>query len=149
MDRRSTLPKRFLTPAEKRTVEEAVARAEGTTSGEIRVAVVRKAGDALAEAGRLFTSMGMDRTADRNGVLILLAVADRRFAIVGDRGVDAILGADGWQSIRDEMAGRFAAGEFGAGLAGAVERVGSLLAANFPRRPDDVNELPDSVVEIP
>ncbi len=146
---RSLFPKRFLEPGERREVEAAIARAERATSGEIRVAVVGKAADVLAEAGHLFVSLGMDRTDGRNGVLILLAAADRRFAIVGDRAVDTRIGRDGWEAIRDGMAGHFSAGRFGAGLVGAVERVGGLLAAHFPRRPDDVDELPNSVVEVP
>jgi len=36
-------------------------------------------------------------------------------------------------------------GRPGEGIAAAVKEIGALLARHFPRRDDDVNELPDDV----
>ncbi len=148
MPDRSSRPTGFLTPEEKRRVEEAIARAEEGTSGEIRVVISRKAkGDPLEAARRTFARLRMHETRERNGVIIFLAVADRRFAIFGDEGIHRIVGQGGWEHIRDGMAERFRKGDFAGGLVYAVEEVGKVLAEHFPHRSDDVNELPDEVVE--
>ncbi len=145
---RSRRPGAFLTPEEKARVEAAIAEAEKGTSGEIRVMITRKArGDPLEAARRAFERLGMHRTRERNGVLILLAVAERRFAILGDEAVHRLIGQEGWEHIRDRMAEYFRQDDFGGGLEYAVREVGRVLAEHFPHRPDDVNELPDQVVE--
>ncbi len=148
MAERKKRPTAFLTPEERAAVEDAIAAAEGTTSGEIRVVISRSAkGDPLEAARRAFARLGMQETRERNGVLIYLATADRKFAIYGDEGIHRIIGQEGWERIRDGMAERFARGAFGEGLVYAVREVGKVLARHFPWRPDDVNELPDEVVE--
>lgn len=148
MSERKSRPTAFLTPEEKRRVETAIAEAERRTSAEIRVVISRRAqGDPLEAARRAFARLRMHETRERNGVIIYLATADRRFAIFGDEGVHRFVGQAGWESIRDGMAERFARGAFGEGLVYAVEQVGKVLAEHFPWREDDVNELPDEVVE--
>jgi len=145
---RSGRPQAFLTPEERERVQAAIAAAEGRTSGEIRVVVSRTArGDVLEAARKRFARLRMHRTQERNGVLILLAVASRRFAIVGDEGIHRVVGPEGWEHLRDGMAERFRQGDFADGLVYAVEEVGRVLAERFPWQPGDVNELPDEVVE--
>ncbi len=46
-------------------------------------------GDVLDRAAWLFKKLGMHKTAERNGVLFYLAVKDRKFAIIGDAGINA------------------------------------------------------------
>ena len=141
-------PTAFLSADEKNRVEAAIRAAERRTSAEIRVVVSRKAkGDPLDAARRLFARLNMHETKERNGVLILLAVAERRFAIYGDEGIHRHLGQDGWERVRDGMAERFRNGDFAGGLVYAVEAVGRVLAEAFPWQEDDENELPDAVVE--
>ncbi len=141
-------PTAFLPADEKRRVEAAIRGAERRTSAEIRVVVSRKVkGDPLDAARRLFARLKMHETRERNGVLILLAVAERRFAIYGDEGIHQHLGQDGWERVRDGMADRFRRGEFADGLVYAVEAVGRVLAEAFPWQEGDENELPDAVVE--
>lgn len=148
MDKRETKPGAFLTPAEKSRVEAAIAAAERVTSGEIRVLISRRVkGDPLAAARKVFHRLGMQRTRERNGVLILLASASRRFVILGDEGIHRAMGQGWWDGIRDGMAARFGGGDFAGGLVHGVEEAGRALAARFPWRPDDTNELPNEVVE--
>jgi putative membrane protein len=52
-----------------------------------------------------------------------------------------------WQAICAEMEAGFRQGRFGDAIAGAVKKVGAVLAAEFPPRPDDQNELSDDVVD--
>lgn len=138
--------RRILSDADERRVVEAIVRAESGTSGEIRVHVESRARkDAMTAARFWFARLGMDRTEERNGVLIYVAVADRAFAVVGDEGIHGKVGEAGWSALRDAMAARFRAAEFAEGLVGAIETSGAWLAEHFPRKGDDVNELPDSV----
>ena len=131
----------------------AVATAERETSGEIRVHLERRLPrprgapppDALVRATELFTRLGMHATAERNGVLIYLAVEDRRLAIAGDAGVHARVGDEYWNRIRDAMVERLRRGQPRDALLHAVTEVGEVLRRFFPRRPDDQNELSDRV----
>ena len=127
----------------------AIGAAERRTSGEIRVLLARQpAPDPVASARTHFERLGMTRTAARNGVLIFLAPRSHTFAVIGDTGVHEKCGEAFWREVAAAMEKQFRAGDFTAGLMQAIERAGALLAAHFPRQPDDKNELPDSIVEV-
>ena len=79
----------LLSASDKDKIVQAIQDAEKETSGEIRVHVERFAGrDVLERAMDLFDKLKVYRTLKRNGVLIYLAVEERRFAILGDAGID-------------------------------------------------------------
>jgi uncharacterized membrane protein len=135
-------------PIDHARVVSAIAAAEALTSGEIRVVVSkRRVDDAVASAKKSFERLGMTRTELRNGVLIFVAPASRAFAVIGDTGVHEKCGDDFWRELATAMTSYFKRGDFTGGLVHGIERAGALLAEHFPRRPDDVNELPDGVVE--
>ena len=131
----------------------AIAAAERQTSAEIRVHLERRlprrrgepVPDALARATQVFTKLEMHATAERNGVLIYLAVEDRKFAIAGDHGMHTHVGDEYWQRIRDAMVERLRRGQAREAVLHAVTEVGDVLRRLFPRRPDDRNELSDEV----
>jgi uncharacterized membrane protein len=129
------------------SVRQAIALAEASTSGEIRVHLEPRlpGRDPLSRARQVFVELGMHRTRDRNGVLIYLAVADHRLAIVGDEGIHARVGDDYWNGLRDLMVAHLREGRARDALGEAVAEVGRTLRAQFPRRPDDTNELSDQV----
>jgi uncharacterized membrane protein len=142
------------TEAELDAVAEAVRQAERRTVAEIRVHVERhvahglrrRTREPMARAREVFATLGMHRTTHRSGVLIYLAVEDRKLAIVGDDGIHAHVGDDYWIGVRNRMVERLRTGTVAAALIGAVAEVGSSLARFFPRGPDDdVDELPDDV----
>jgi uncharacterized membrane protein len=143
--------RRVFTGPELDELARAVARAERLTSGELRVHLERRVprdreGRVLAPLTRardVFAGLGMARTAQRNGVLIYLALDDHALAIVGDEAVHARLGDAYWQRVRDLMVERLRAGRPAEAVLGAVDDVGRVLAEHFPPRPDDVDELPD------
>jgi uncharacterized membrane protein len=89
--------------------------------------------------------MGMHQTDLQNGVLVYLAVKDRKFSIIGDKGIDANVPSEFWETIRDEMRPLLAQNEYGAGLALGVRRIGEALAVYFPYHREDVNELSDEL----
>ena len=103
--------------------------------------------DALPFAEEKFLKLGMNRTRERNAILIFVAPRAQKFAVVGDEGVHAKCGTDFWQCVVDAMRAHFQRGEFTEALVEAIEEAGNLLARHFPRSDEDQNELPDSVVE--
>lgn len=138
----------FIKQLDHAAIEAAITRAESVTSGEIRVIVLHEpATDPMAAAQDAFTRLGMEKTRDRNGVLILVAPESQTFAIVGDAGVHARCGQAFWDELAAAMSGAFRRGEFTAALQAGIGRAGALLGEHFPRRPDDTNELPNPVVE--
>lgn len=143
--RRGT-PGTFLTADESRRLITAIRDAEQVTSGEIRVHVAHDAGTDVLDAARgAFERLGMTATAARNGVLFFVDVGRRRIAVLGDAGIDAVVPDDFWDHIIRDVREGFAAGHFADALIGGVEEAGRALATHFPRRPDDVNELPDDI----
>jgi uncharacterized membrane protein len=142
-----------LSEADLDAVVAAVRAAEARTAAEIRVHVERRvarglrrrAPEPMQRARQLFASLGMHRTAHRAGVLVYLAVEDRVLAIVGDDGIHAHVGDEYWAGVRDGMVDRLRAGRVREALVWAVGQVADTLARFFPRRPDDVDELPDDV----
>ena len=131
---------------------DAVREAEATTSAEIRVHLERRVHrlplrrpDALRRARRVFAHLGMHLTAERHGVLIYLAVEDRKLAIVGDEGIHRHVGDAYWETVRDLMIARLSAGRAVEAVVAGIAEVGRVLARHFPRRPDDQNELSDQV----
>lgn len=133
-------------PIDEPRVVAAIAAAEQRTSGEIRVLVARQpAPDPVAAARAHFVRLGMTQTAARNGVLIFVAPASHTFAVLGDTGIHEKCGDAFWRELADAMGERFKRGEFTDGIVLAIERAAALLAAHFPRRPDDRNELSDVV----
>jgi uncharacterized membrane protein len=153
MARHPRWTRRLLGAADLDAVAEAIARAEAGTSAEIRVHLERRVPrrwprgmmDPLARARQVFARLEMHRTAERNGVLLYLAVADRRLAVVGDEGIHVRVGPAYWEALRDRMVARLTAQAPREALVEAVEDLGRVLGAHFPRRPDDRNELPDRV----
>ncbi len=136
----------FFTPEQQEVIVRAIGEAEHSTSGEIRIHVETSCkANVLDEAAWLFKKAGMDKTADRNGVLIYLALKERSFAIIGDTGINAVVPPGFWDSIRDLMQQRFSEGRFAEGLAEGVLMAGEKLKEHFPVAIDDINELPDAI----
>ena len=130
-------------------VEAAVREAELHTTGEIRVALARAYfwGDVQRAAERAFRRLHMDRTHQRNGVLVFVAARRRSLAIVGDRGIHERVGDAFWRATVAAMCESFRGGELTGGTIQAVETVGRALAQYFPLdHAPDPNELPDTVV---
>jgi uncharacterized membrane protein len=124
----------------------AVKEAEMETSGEVRVHIESSLkGEVLDRASWLFKKLGMHKTAERNGVLFYLAVNDRKFAIIGDAGINAKVPPGFWDDISELLKKNFKEGKFTEGLSEGILLAGEHLKIHFPHRPDDVNELPDEI----
>ena len=139
-------PKIFINQLDDEKIVAAIGAAESRTSGEIRVFISRhEVADALTEAKRHFQEMGMEKTAERNGVLIFVAPKSRAFAIVGDSGVHAKCGDVFWNETAEKMRSFFKEQKFAEGLVEGIRIAGEILARHFPRNSADRNELPDAI----
>ena len=126
----------------------AIRAAEERSRAEIRVHVARQAvADARAAGEAVFERLGMNATAERNGVLLFVAPASQSFSVVGDCGIDEKCPPDYWKAVVAAMREDFREGRFTEGIVTAIATLGDLLARHFPRRAGetDRNELPDSV----
>jgi Predicted membrane protein len=138
--------KKFFTPEQQEDIKQAVLNAELDTSGEIRVHIENRcAGDVLIRAAQLFEKLKMDRTKLHNGVLIYLAIENRKFAIIGDSGINAVVPENFWEQIKVNMLNRFRDEEFTLGLSEAITAAGTQLKNHFPHQRDDENELSDDI----
>jgi uncharacterized membrane protein len=136
----------FFTEEQQAQILASVREAEKETSGEIRVHIETSfTGDVLDRAAWVFKKLGMHKTAERNGVLFYLAVSDRKFAIIGDAGINAKVIAGFWNDISDLLMKQFKEGKFTEGLSEGIQLAGKQLQAYFPYKEDDVNELPDEI----
>jgi len=140
--------KEFLGKLEHDRIARAIATAEATTSGEIRVFIQRgNVADAVSDARAQFERLGMTQTRERNAVLVFVAPRAQKFAVIGDRGVYEKCGEPFWEALTQAMRPHFEAQHFTDAIVHAVREAGSLLTQHFPRRPDDRNELPNAVEE--
>ena len=139
--------KEFLAKLDRKRITDAIAGAEGMTSGEIRVHVqpIVVGGEIRDVAERTFERLGMTRTELRNGVLLFIACEEQRFVILGDKGIDERVPAGFWDEIAAKLTIRFKAGEFTEGIVDAIRSAGEQLRAYFPRSADDVNELANDI----
>jgi uncharacterized membrane protein len=136
----------FFSKEQQAQILAAVKEAELETSGEVRVHIESSLkGDVLDRAAWLFRKLGMDKTAERNGVLFYLAVNDRKFAIIGDAGINAKVPSGFWDDISELLKKNFKEGKFTEGLSEGILLAGKHLKMHFPHKQDDVNELPDEI----
>ncbi len=139
-------PSKFFNEEEKKLISESIREAEKNTSGEIRIHIESKCSkDVMDRAAYLFEKLKMHETKLRNAVLFYLAIDDRKFAILGDAGINQVTDEDFWDKIKDAMLIKFSENKFSSGLSIGVIMAGEQLKAHFPYQQDDVNELPDEI----
>lgn len=140
------MAKNLFTEDQKTEIVNAIKEAELNTSGEIRVHIEKSCPeDVMDRAAFIFEKLKMHKTELRNGVLFYLAVKDRKFAILGDAGINAKVPEGFWDEIKELMLERFREGDFSGGLTQGILRSGEQLKAHFPYQKDDVNELNDDI----
>lgn len=142
----SVSAKDFFTKEQKEAIKQAIVNAELDTSGEIRVHIDKVcSGDVMDKAAFIFKKLNMHKTKLRNGVLIYLAIKNRKFAIIGDLGINRTVPEDFWNVIKDKMLSNFRENKFTEGLCEAITLTGKHLKKFFPYQQDDINELPDDI----
>jgi uncharacterized membrane protein len=140
------LAKDFFSREEQDRIRKAIYDAEQETSGEIRIHIENSCMvHVLDRAAFIFRKLKMHKTVLRNGVLIYLAIHDRKFAIIGDTGINQAVPEDFWDNIKKGMQDFFRQEAFAEGLCYAIKASGEQLKKYFPHKPGDVNELADDI----
>lgn len=146
----------FLSTDDLAEIEKAVGEAEKMTIGEIKVVAVAKSRMGLfrvfdpvkaveMRALHEFRKMGVHRTKERTGVLIMVSVAERRIRIIADEGIHSRVQEGTWDRIVDMISSKIKEGRQKDGIIAAVGSVGGVLSRHFPIRTGDVNEISDEV----
>jgi uncharacterized membrane protein len=141
--------KEFFSAEEKQRVVTAIQKAEQRTSGEVRVFIESRCRfvDAIDRAKELFFQLSMDKTVERNGTIVYVAVKDKQAAVFGDEGIHQKVGQKYWEDAINKMMVCFKQANLADGIEQAVFTIGEALYQNFPyNRETDKNELPDDIV---
>ena len=141
--------KQLFPEEDTRLIVKAIRQAEKSTSGEVRVFVENRCSwmDALDRAAEIFFGLKMDKTEQRNGVLVYIALTDHQLAVFGDEGIHRKVGSEYWNNLVKEMLTSFNKHDYAKGIAECVIQIGDALHTHFPyERDTDKNELPDEIV---
>ncbi len=141
--------KQFFKEAERKAIVQAITDAEQMTSGEIRLHIEAncKNENVLDRATEVFFKLKMNETAQQNGVLVYLAYEDKKFAILGDKGINEVVPGNFWDGIKEVMSGHFKQDEFLEGIVFAITETGYHLKHYFPLQAHDKNELTNEISE--
>ena len=132
---------------EQLRVRRAIEEVEKLTSAEVRVCIEKTCSeDVLLRAARYFNKLGMQHTKHRHGVLIYLATVDRKFAIIGDEGINKKVAADFWDTTKQAMLNDFKFGNLIEGIVTGLNIAGAQLKKHFPHGDNNQrNELPNDI----
>ena len=136
----------FLTEEFQQEIIKAIEYAELETSGEIRVHIEDKCnGEVLDRAAYIFKELDMHKTALRNGVLFYLSIKDKKFAVLGDAGINCNVPSDFWNEVKDVVVKNFKEERFTEGLCEGIQLAGLKLKEFFPYQSNDNNELKNEI----
>ncbi|GAB1450854.1 TPM domain-containing protein [Draconibacterium sp.] len=136
----------YFSDENKLQIANAIRVAELNTSGEIRLHVEKHCKEeVLDRAAYIFEKLEMHKTQLRNGVLFYLAVEDKKFAILGDAGINQKVAEDFWEKTNETVLSNFKEGLLTEGLIKGILMAGEQLKAHFPYQLDDKNELLDDI----
>ncbi len=138
------------------TIEDAIRQSETSHSGEIRFAIegalhpvpVWRGLTAAGRAQRVFAELDVWDTAQNNGVLIYVLMADHAVEIVADRGFAGRVDGAEWAAACRAMEREFLHGRYREGSVAGIEAVSSLIARHFPATANNPNELADRPVVL-
>lgn len=141
--------KSLFSEEDKKRIVSAVGAAESLTNGEIRVCVVPRASkDIVAHAVHCFSKLGMDKTHERNGVLIMIAERDRKFAIIGDEGIHNKVKQVFWNDMLQILEYNFRQQFYVDGMLEVIMKIGLKLAESYPHTGDHTNELSNDIAYL-
>ena len=139
-------PSEFFTKEQEKSITDAIKEAELNTSGEIRLHIESDCNeDVLDRAAFMFEKLEIHKTELRNGVLFYLSVSDRKFAILGDAGINAVTPNNFWEEIKETVINHCKDEKYSEGLSKGIKMAGEALQKHFPYQKDDVNELSDEI----
>jgi uncharacterized membrane protein len=131
---------------EQQRIRVAIENAERHTSGQLRVCIEKTCSEnVLDRAAKYFHQLDMHKTKLRNGVLIYLATVDRKFAIIGDAGINKVVPENFWDDTKEDMLEHFKYGNLVEGIVTGLEIAGKHLQKYFPYHSNGKNELSDDI----
>lgn len=96
----------------------------------------------------LFKVAAEARTAGRTGIMIYLSLGEHMAEIIADEAIHHKVDATAWGDAMIAMTAEVREGRIADGMIAAIEQVGRILSEHLPRAEDDVNELPDKLIEL-
>jgi len=136
----------FLTTEEEQDIVSAILKAERNTSGEIRVHIEKSTKESIDKRAKyIFHALKMDNTKLENGVLIYIAIENKKFGIYGDKGIDRKVDSNFWNKTRDVMQKHFETGAFKTGIVEGIKSASEALEKFFPWETNDKDELSNEV----
>jgi uncharacterized membrane protein len=137
---------KYFTSKQLGSIRDAILETELNTTGEIRLHIENRCEtDLLERTQEVFHALHMHTTEQRNGVLIYVALIDKKAAIIGDEGIDTLMPECFWKDKVDELLNYFKNGEYTTGLVNTIKQIGDKLQSYFPVESDDINELSDEI----
>ena len=136
----------FLSIKEEEEIVAAIRQAERNTSGEIRVHIEKTT--SLSHYNRaleVFRMLKMFNTKKQNAVLIYVAVDDHKFVIYGDKGIDAVVPENFWETTKNTMQKHFQQNNYKQGIIDGVISIGEKLKTHFPWSIEDEDELTNEI----
>ena len=95
-----------------------------------------------------FKARGLAATTGRTGVLIYIDEPEHIAEVIADTAIYAKVPPEHWGTAITALTDGIKAGRSADGVVAAVALAGNVLAEHFPPLPDDVNELPDGLIEL-
>jgi len=95
-----------------------------------------------------FFIQGLQNTEGRTSILLFVSVAEQYVEIIADKGINDVVPAGTWENVVNDFITKVKAGQYVEGFLVAIDDCGAILAEHFPAQVDDVNELPDHLVEL-
>ena len=139
----------FFTQEEQKQITLTIQEAEMYTTGEVRLFVESKCKyvNALDRALLIFDHLQMEKTVNRNAVLIYIALKDKQLAIFGDEGIHSQVGKEFWHKELEKIVSEFSNDHYVEGIVDVIKDVGEVLKKHFPAEAaTNKNELPDDIV---
>jgi uncharacterized membrane protein len=148
--------RRCFPDADLDAIQSEVAAGEKRHRGEVRFVVeaelttaqLWRGLDSRARAIEVFSMLQVWNTEENSGILVYVLLADHKVEIIADRGIQARVSAGEWRAICASMEERFREGRYREGALAGVKAATGLLAAHFPARETNLNELPDRPVRL-
>jgi uncharacterized membrane protein len=141
-------PVQYFAAVEMEAIVQAIRNAEKQTSGEVRVFIESRCSyvDPVERAKEIFFELKMEKTKDRNAVLLYIAMRDRQLALFADEGIYEKCGQAYWETEVKDMLQNFKNNVIAKGIIDCVSHVGQTLKEKFPFEKTDKNELPDEII---
>ena len=142
----------FVNDDELLRITNKIRECEKRTAGEICVSIkehktfLQRRTPVAELAKREFVRLGIGKTRDKTGILIYILLGERQFFILADTAINKMVTENTWHKIKDGMQEFFIKGMFAKGIIYGVEETGKVLTEHFPVKPDDKNEISDSVI---